>query len=136
VGGFCLANAARFFAKSFLQNHIQTRTLPKKERKITSPMKLLTLFKTTIPSLLVSVLLACFALCQMAQAVSPAPDGGYPGGTTAEGTDALLSLSSGIWNTAGFEALNHLTAGNQNTATGLRALTSDINGGFNTATGD
>jgi uncharacterized coiled-coil protein SlyX len=41
-----------------------------------------------------------------------------------------------VWNTGtGFEALNHLTAGNQNTATGLRALNSDINGGFNTATG-
>ena len=85
-------------------------------------MKRLILFKTTILPLLVSVLLACFALCQMARAVSPPPDGGYPGGNTAEGTAALLNLTSGVWNTAlGFEALNHLTAGNQNTATGLRA---------------
>jgi len=70
------------------------------------------------------------------QAVSPPPDGGYPGGNTAEGTNALLSLTSGIWNTGtGFEALSQLTAGNQNTATGLRALANDTNGGFNTATG-
>jgi hypothetical protein len=86
--------------------------------------------------LLIPLLLACFALSPTAQAVVPPPDGGYPGSNTAEGTDALLSLSSGIWNTAlGFQALNHLTAGNQNTATGVRALNSDINGGFNTATG-
>jgi len=70
------------------------------------------------------------------QAVSPPPDGGYPGGNTAEGTNALLSLTSGVWNSGfGFEALSQLTAGNQNTATGLRALTNDTNGGFNTATG-
>ena len=29
------------------------------------------------------------------QAVVPAPDGGYPGGNTAEGTNALLSLYLG-----------------------------------------
>ena len=32
----------------------------------------------------------CFALFQTAHAVSPPPDGGYPGGNTAEGQDALL----------------------------------------------
>jgi hypothetical protein len=72
----------------------------------------------------------------MAQAVVPAPDGGYPNGTTAEGTNALFSLTTGVWNTGtGSEALRHLTVGNQNTATGLRALFSDTNGGYNTATG-
>jgi len=79
---------------------------------------------------------ACFALAPVAQALNPPPDGGYANGTTAEGTQSLFSLTSGVWNTAlGFQALNHLTAGNQNTATGVRALTSDTNGGFNTATG-
>jgi hypothetical protein len=34
---------------------------------------------------------------QNAQAVSPVPDGGYPGGNTAEGQNALLSLTSGTW---------------------------------------
>ena len=51
--------------------------------------------------LLIAVALACFALSPMADAVSPAPDGGYPGANTAEGTDALFSLtSSGTENTA------------------------------------
>jgi len=36
----------------------------------------------------------------MAQAVSPPPDGGYPGGNTAEGQGALLSLTDGAFNTA------------------------------------
>jgi hypothetical protein len=99
-------------------------------------MKTLVPFKTTNPPLLISVLLGCFALLPRAQAVVPAPDGGYPNGTTAEGTDALVSLTSGIWNTAlGFEALNHDTIGKNNTATGLRALFSDTSGSNNTANG-
>src|SRR6266700_2262904 len=86
--------------------------------------------------IVLALTLTCLGLLPNAQAVVPPPDGGYAGSNTAEGTDALLSLSSGIWNTAlGFQALNHDTAGNQNTATGVRALTSDTNGGFNTATG-
>src|SRR5436190_4317027 len=46
------------------------------------------------------LVLICFALLQGAHAVSPAPDGGYPGGNTAEGNNALLGLTSGVWNTA------------------------------------
>jgi hypothetical protein len=42
----------------------------------------------------------CFALLQMAHAVNPPPDGGYPGGNTAEGQNALLNLTSGTYNTA------------------------------------
>jgi hypothetical protein len=38
----------------------------------------------------------------MALAVSPAPDGGYAGNNTAEGTSALFSLTSGADNTATF----------------------------------
>ena len=34
--------------------------------------------------------LACFAVSPTAQAVSPPPDGGYAGGNTAEGQNALL----------------------------------------------
>jgi hypothetical protein len=83
-----------------------------------------------------SLMLACFALMPMAQAVGPDTDGAIAGSNNGEGIGVLVSRTTGIWNTGtGFEALNHLTAGNQNTATGLRALSSDINGGFNTATG-
>ena len=40
------------------------------------------------------------------RAVVPAPDGGYPGGNTAEGQNALLSLTTGGVNTAiGFVSL-------------------------------
>jgi len=85
-----------------------------------------------------AILLACFALwpAPTAFAVSPAPDGGYAGGNTAEGTDALLSLTSGIWDTAlGFQALNHDTTGKNNTATGIRALFSNTSGSNDTAIG-
>ena|SRR5919197_677110 len=71
-----------------------------------------------------------------ARAVSPAPDGGYPGNNTAEGTSALLSLTSGVNNTAlGFAALSHDTNGANNTATGAFALASNTTGAANTATG-
>ena len=39
--------------------------------------------------LLIPLVFACFALSPRAQAVSPAPDGGYPNFNTAEGTKAL-----------------------------------------------
>jgi hypothetical protein len=83
-----------------------------------------------------SLLLVWLALCQMAQAVVPAPDGGYPGANTAEGTNALFSLTTGIDNTAlGFQALYHNTTGKLNTAEGFRALFSNTIGAQNTATG-
>jgi len=85
---------------------------------------------------LIPLLLACFGLAPMAQAVGPDTDGTIPGSNNGEGIGVLVSRTGGVWNTGtGFEALNHLTAGNQNTATGLRALFSDTNGGYNTATG-
>src|SRR6266496_2256660 len=86
--------------------------------------------------LLILLVLVCFGLAPMAQAVGPDTDGNIPGSNNGEGIGVLVSRTGGIWNTGtGFAALNHLTAGNQNTATGVRALNSDINGGFNTATG-
>jgi hypothetical protein len=85
--------------------------------------------------LLVSLLLAYFALSQQAHAVVPAPDGGYPGGNTAEGSSALLSLTTGTYNTAlGLFSLRSNTTGNFNTATGAGALLSNT-GDQNTATG-
>ena len=42
--------------------------------------------------------LAFFGLLPGAQAVVPGPDGGYPGGNTAEVQNALLSLTTGTYN--------------------------------------
>jgi hypothetical protein len=86
------------------------------------------------------------------QAVVPAPDGGYPGGNTAEGTNALLSRTSGIYNTGiGIYSLLSVTDGDdntgvgagtlfantaiENTATGAGALFSNTAGNSNTADG-
>ena len=92
------------------------------------------------------------ALCQMAQAVSPAPDGGYLGGNTAEGQNALLSLTTGTYNTAvGWFSLRGNTesgfntaigagtlpanTADENTAVGAGALLSNTTGRQNTANG-
>ena len=86
--------------------------------------------------------LMCVALLPGAQAVSPAPDGGYPGGNTAEGQAALLSLTTGTFNTAvGFLSLRSDTEGQFNTAVGAGALLANVGdpssgaGVENTATG-
>ncbi len=96
--------------------------------------------------------LACFAFVLNAQALIPAPDGGYPGGNTAEGQNPLFSLTSGGYNTAvGWFSLRSDTTGNfntaigagtlllntadQNTATGAAALLSNTTGSSNTANG-
>ena len=96
--------------------------------------------------------LGLLALAARTQAVVPAPDGGYPGGNTAEGTSALLSRTTGTYNTAiGIYSLLSLTDGSfctgvgagtllsntagQNTATGAGALLSNNAGPFNTANG-
>ena len=88
----------------------------------------------------------------LAQAVIPAPDGGYHGGNTAEGQNALLGLTTGGFNTAvGYLSLRSditggfntgvgagtllANTGNQNTAVGAGALLSNSNGLQNTATG-
>ena len=63
--------------------------------------------------------LVCFGLLPQMQAVSPPPDGDYPGGNTAEGFAALL----------------HLTTGGYNTAVGILSLRNDTTGGYNTAIG-
>jgi hypothetical protein len=79
--------------------------------------------------------LACFALLPTAQAVVPPPDGGYPGGNTAEGTNALLSLTTGQYNTAvGLNSLSTTTTGNFNTAIGSAALRFNT-ANYNTAVG-
>jgi trimeric autotransporter adhesin len=68
--------------------------------------------------------------------VLPPPDGGYPGGNTAEGQSALLNLTTGGFNTAvGFLSLKSNTAGQSNTAIGAGALLSNAAGGANSAFG-
>jgi uncharacterized coiled-coil protein SlyX len=70
-----------------------------------------------------------------AQAVSPAPDGGYPGGNTAEGQNALLSLTTGHHNSAvGYLSLRTDATGSYNTAIGAGALFANT-ADENTATG-
>jgi hypothetical protein len=107
--------------------------------------------KTVIPLILITFASVAF-LPPNALGVVPAPDGGYPGGNTAEGQNALLSLTTGGFNTAvGFLSLRSDTTGSfntavgagtlfantsdQNTATGTGALLSNNIGGFNTANG-
>jgi trimeric autotransporter adhesin len=108
--------------------------------------------KPSIPPVLITFTVVCFALVQNTQAVSPPPDGDYPGRNTAEGQSALFSLTSGAYNTAvGWLSLTSVDTGNfntavgaatlfantadQNTATGAGALLSNFTGTANTANG-
>jgi len=94
--------------------------------------------KPRIPSVLITLALICFVLLPNAEAVVPAPDGGYPNFTTAEGTKALQSLTTGSANTAvGWFSLFSNAGGSFNTATGAGTLlfnTADANTAFGTAT--
>jgi hypothetical protein len=81
------------------------------------------------------VILATFSLLETTKAVIPPPDGGYPGGNTAEGQNALFSLTSGAFNTAlGYFSLRSDSTGSFNTATGAGTLLANT-GDQNTATG-
>jgi hypothetical protein len=108
--------------------------------------------KTIIPSLFVALTLLCFTAAPKAFGVSPPPDGGYPGGNTAEGQSALFSRTTGGYNTAvGYLSLRSDSTGSLNTAVGAGtllantadsntaigggALLSNTSGYYNTATG-
>src|SRR6266536_3560145 len=143
---------------TLFQNRTRNKNLLNMKGRTINSMKILANFKATIPPVLASVVLASFALCK-AQAVTPPPDGGYPGFNTAEGQKALFSLTTGVANTAvGWFSLKSNTDGSfntgvgagtllfnvgnqstgegvENTATGAGALLSNTTGEFNTANG-
>src|SRR6266850_1210397 len=107
----------------------------------------------------VAFALICFALSPATYAVVPPPDGGYPGLNTAEGTNALQNVTTGVGNAAvgwyslfsntdgsfdtalgaGALALNvgnqSTGEGTQNTGIGAAALLFNTTGSFNTAVG-
>jgi Chaperone of endosialidase len=87
--------------------------------------------------LLIALVLTCFGLSPKGQAVVPPPDGGYPGFNTAEGQNALFSVTTGAANTAvGWFSLFSDTEGSFNTATGAGTLlfnTADQNTAFGAA---
>jgi hypothetical protein len=117
---FCLAKSGVILYKSFMKMTILTINC---------------IYRSLERSALLSILLGCFALLPTAQAVSPPPDGGYPGGNTAEGQDALFSLASGTFNTAvGWLSLASITTGNLNTGVGAGTLVLNT-GDENTASG-
>jgi uncharacterized coiled-coil protein SlyX len=91
-----------------------------------------------IPINTISTTLLAFgflALCSIARAVSPPPDGGYAGGNTAEGQNALLDLTTGTYNTAiGLFTLESNASNNFNTGVGAGALLANI-ADSNTAVG-
>ena len=88
------------------------------------------------------LIIVCCTVSPTTWAVNPAPDGGYPGGNTAEGQNALFSLATGGFNTAvGFLSLKSDTTTSFNTAIGAGALFANAGdpalgqGQENTATG-
>src|SRR5436190_21918834 len=138
-------------------NAVQQSTLKKMKLKNMTTLRLIKSMGRSplrLAFLLIPLALACFALSPGVQAVSPPPDGGYPGGNTAEGNNALLNLTTGTFNTAvglfslalntggdsntgvGASALRNNTSGNQNTAVGADALRNNTTGVTNTANGN
>jgi hypothetical protein len=102
--------------------------------------------------LLIPLILVCFAVAPQTRAVSPPPDGGYPGFNTAEGDQALFTLFGGFGNSAfGWRALfanaGHsfntgagagtlvLNTADENTAVGAASLLLNGHGTRNTAVG-
>ena len=83
----------------------------------------LSLFSFAIAFILLALALGTFALVHRVEAINPPPDGGYPGGNTAEGQAALLNLTSGTFNTAvGFFSLRSDTTSSFNTGVGAGTL--------------
>ena len=95
------------------------------KRNMTTPSLAISIgrSRSRLALLLIPLVFACFALSPDGRAVSPPPDGGYPNNNTAEGSDALFSLTTGTDNTAiGFDALYSNTGGGASSATRTRRL--------------
>src|SRR5436190_3814475 len=101
----------------------------KNERKLS--MKSRKIIFGTVLSVLV-----CFGLCQQVQSATDTPDpGSVPPGNTADGQLTLLSLTTGIYNSAfGFYAAASISDASFDTAVGAGALLADT-AGTNTAVG-
>ena len=112
-------------------NNSHNFIVSREEEKSQNPVHM----KTKTLSLILIPLLAYFSTSPTSQAVTPPPDGDYPGGNTAEGQNALLSLTTGTYNTAvGWFSLQSNLTGNLNTAIGAGTLLSNT-ADNNTATG-
>src|SRR6266508_5237784 len=97
--------------------------------------------------------LVCFGLCQQLQSATDTPDpGAKPLSNTADGVNALLSITTGLYNSAfGFDSLLstsdtsfntgvgagtlRLNTSSSNSAVGAGALVSNTTAGSNTAVG-
>ena len=91
--------------------------------------------KTRIQSIVIAIMFLLDALLPQVRAITPAPDGCYSNYTTAEGCNALGQLAGGIANSGlGWAALLSDTSGNYNTAVGTGALALN-NADANTAVG-
>src|SRR5207237_8868219 len=94
------------------------REKPKEEKSNMKPQNLIHILILTV----------CLAFSPKVQAVSPPPDGCYPGFTTAEGCNALQFLGAGAGNTGvGWYSLYLVGGGNSNSGVGAGQL------GLNTA---
>jgi len=114
---------------------MKTQNITRSQSPITNHYSALTTLPLWHGFLLILLVHICCALMPAAKAVTPAPDGGYPGGNTAEGQTALFSLTTGGYNTAvGYLSLRSDTTGNFNTAVGAGTLLLNT-GDENTATG-
>ena len=83
--------------------------------------------KTNASPLIIALTLICLALSPNLYAVLPAPDGGYPGFNTAEGTNALKNLTTGVGDTAvGWYSLFSNTDGSLNTGVGAATLVLNV----------
>src|SRR6476469_10295274 len=102
----------------------------KRGRTMKPPIQL----KPATLSILIALALLCLGPFPQGHAVVPPPDGGYPGFTTAEGTNALKNLTTGVGNTGiGWRSLFTNDSGSYNTGVGAAALLFNTTSEQNTA---